>query len=118
MFSRNQATIIGLVGLVLMGIPAWDILETRGAVSGAVSVGTLAISVILIAYSTYNNLIQSRRAESRQAKLDNESAQWIADLQSERTKLLANGKSLTDGLSQQTKRSDDNFAKYNDEVEK
>jgi hypothetical protein len=80
--KRNIAANIAVViGLMFSGIQAWDVLERRGLVAGAIAAVLWLVVLSVYAYTLYANLSAARRARSRQARLDNESADRIFQLE-------------------------------------
>ena len=82
--SKSQTIFVTVLGLLLAAIPAWDVLDHRGLVVGLLLVLAWVAGGFLVGYSIWTNLQQAKLAESRQATVDNESAETIAQLTLER----------------------------------
>ncbi len=68
--SRGEliTIIIGIFGLVLMGIQAWDVLEKRGAVVAALAISIWIASASIVGYAVFRNLKDAHRAKRAEAK--------------------------------------------------
>jgi len=61
--------IIGIAGLILMGIQAWDILDRRGAMNATIVLLAWLLSLGMVAYAVYKNLKDVHREKSLKAEI-------------------------------------------------
>lgn len=60
---------IGIVGVILMGVQVWDILDRRGAMNIAIAIFVWVISILAVGYSIYRNVHDAHRAASLRAEI-------------------------------------------------
>jgi len=65
-----------------MAIQVWDIFDRRRILLTVLAAIAWGVGVSIVVYSNYRYIKAAKEAESRQAKIDNQSAQCIAELQS------------------------------------
>lgn len=70
MSRAEKATIaIGVLGIILMGYQAWDILDRRRNVTAAIAVSVWIIAAGMIGYSIYSNLKDAHRADTLRSEI-------------------------------------------------
>ncbi len=67
--ERIATLIIGIVGLILMGIQAWDILDRRGVMNAAIAICVWLLSLSMVAYAVYKNLRDVHREKYIRAEI-------------------------------------------------
>jgi hypothetical protein len=69
--SRAEKINIGItvIGLVLMAVPTWDVLEKRSLMTATLLVLTWLCGAALVAYSVHRNMKDAKRAESLRAQI-------------------------------------------------
>ena len=72
--------VVVVVGTIFTGIQAWDILDKRGLVWGTLAISADALVLAAVIWSIVYNIRSGRKALNRQAQMDNNSADRIAEL--------------------------------------
>src|SRR5579859_2389065 len=66
---KSVKSAIAIVGLLLMAIPAWDVLDKRGIMTGSIFIGSWLIGAALVIYSVSRMLRDSHDAETLRAEI-------------------------------------------------
>jgi hypothetical protein len=95
-FDRFLAVVIGLVAILTLWVTLRHEQEHRDDLMQEIVLISVWVALLgLVAWSAYRNITESKLAESRQATVDNASAQEIVDLKAEKRRLAGEVADLT-----------------------